>query len=43
MTISNDITTEQSTDKLRVQAHITYNNICHKITEYSLLINASRL
>ena len=43
MTISNDITTAQSTDELRVQVHRTDNNICHKITEYSLLINASRV
>ena len=43
MTISNDITTEQSTDELRVQAHSTDNNICHKTTEWSLLINASRV
>ena len=43
MTISNDITTEQSADELRVQVHSTDNNICHKITEQSLLINASRV
>ena len=43
MTISNDITTEQSTTELRVLAHRAYNNICHKTTEWSLLINASRV
>ena len=43
MTISNNSTTERSTDELRVQAHVAYNNICHKTTEWSLLINASRV
>ena len=36
MTISNDITTEQSTDELRVQVHSTDNNICHKTLGISL-------